>query len=175
MYFIAQKYCFFSGILQVSDVCKAEKKPNEYVIEINGTLPKSEIQTRGISPAIICAHNLPFEKRKVGAAFNDFTVLYTNPDKSFVSEFWTITVIKGKAMLKIISIKDAERLYDQLPKKIQNRNFLFSPEAYKRDVKSTADANRNLKEAEKERIKAAEKAAKGPLERLADLPDPRNL
>ncbi|MBN2325378.1 MAG: hypothetical protein JXQ30_16740, partial [Spirochaetes bacterium] len=133
MYTVVKQYCIFHGSCEVGDVVQVEK-PSEYMVKLDGRLPKCGIETRGIEPAQVCAYDLPFQKRKIGAAADTFIMLYRSCPKCAV-EFWSISVSKGmKATIKILDTKAAAKLFDELPVKALSRTFLFSPAAYRREV-----------------------------------------
>ena len=166
MYAIAKHNCFNSGIAEVGDIIKVEKL-NEYLLKIEGKPPKCGIETRGATPALVAAHDLPFPKCKPETSCNDFTVLYRSYEKLSVVSFWSIIVSRGKtATVKVLSIEAAAKLYDDLSQKLSDRNYLFNEVAYKRSVKQNDQVNADFQKSEKERMKAAEIAKMGPHERF---------
>ncbi|MBN2323137.1 MAG: hypothetical protein JXQ30_05325, partial [Spirochaetes bacterium] len=80
---IVKEYSIFHGPCEVGDVVQVEK-PSEYMIKLDGKLPKSFVETRGIEPAQVCAYDLPFQKRKIGAAADTFIMLYRSCPKCAV-------------------------------------------------------------------------------------------
>ena len=162
---LCKQNCFNGGIAEVGDIIKVENL-NEYLVKIEGKLPKCSIETRGPEPALVCAHNLPFPKCKHETAADDFEMLYRSHEKSPV-EFWSITVTEGtKAVLKVLSLEAAAKLFDKLPQKLTDRNYLFSFDVFKRQQEQLQKSNSDFKQSERERIEAAEMAAEGPRGRM---------
>ena len=160
---ICKQYCFFGGIAEVGDIVEANK-PSQYVIKLTGPLPKCNIETRGIDHSLVCGHNLEFPKCKPETACNDFEMLYRGSD-NLNPTFWSVTVTEGsKAVLKVLSLDVAQKLYDELPSKLSDRNYLFSPEAYKLSAEYLNQANASLKKAERERLGDVKPSRQGPSE-----------
>ena len=160
---LCKQNCFNGGIAEVGDVLEVVDL-NEYLVKIEGKLPKCSIETRGPEPALVYTHNLPFPKCKHETAADDFEMLYRSHEKSPV-EFWSITVTEGtKAVLKVLSLDVAQKLYDELPSKLSDRNYLFSPEAYKLSAEYLNQANASLKKAERERLGDVKPSRQGPSE-----------
>lgn len=160
MYAVIKKYCIYHGPCEVGDVVETEKC-SEYMVKIEGK-PKCNVETRGPEPAYICAHNLPFPKRKTGTSCDDFIVLYRSFYKLPVA-FWSITVSGGKtATLKVLNANAAATLFDKLPQKVVGRDFLFDPTAFQRQQKQDQQANADFKEAEKERLGDVSPPKRGP-------------
>lgn len=151
MYAIAKQYCIYHGVCLVGDVIQADKLPNEYFLKVEGKPPLSNVVTRGMRRAQVAAHDLPFDRRKVNSAIDDFTVLYFtgqegNVTKLGKTEFWSITVVGGKtATIKVLNVNAARKLHDKLPQKVMDRNYLFDSVAYRRQVKQINKSNSDLK------------------------------
>ena len=169
MFSIVKRYCISEGPCNIGDVL--EVKPNEHMVKVTAEKkPKTNLLTRGTNSARVAAHNLPFDRRMINAAADDFTFLYVSCEKC-PQEFWSITVMKGeKATLKLLTTDQAAKVFTGLPQKLYPSNFLFRPEMYERQVKAVRDANTTLKEAEKERLEQAEWEALGPLGRFGKSP-----
>ena len=165
MYAIAKHNCFNSGIAEVGD-CVEANKPSQYVIKLTGSLPKCNIETRGIDHSLVCAHSLPFPKQKPETSCDDFIMLYRGSD-NLNPAFWSVEVSKGeKAVLKTLSIEAAAKLYDELPQRLSDKNYLFAPGVFKRQQEQLQKSNSDFKESEKQRIKDAERAKEGPMTRM---------
>ena len=166
---IVKRYCICGGPCNIGDVL--ETTPTEYMVEITAKkTPRSNLLTRGANPARVVAHDLAFDRRKIGSAADDFKMLYASC-QGCPLEFWTITVTKGeKATLKLLAIDEAEKLFIELPQKLYSHTFLFDPERYKRQAAEDRAANMTLKAEERERREVEEWNALGPLGRFGKSP-----
>jgi len=164
-YSINQGPCFVGDVLQV--------KPTEYMVKIDAEkLPQSNVLTRGIAPARVAAHNLVFDRCVMGkiAFAGDFIMLYVSCERD-PREFWSVTVTKGKkALLKVLSIDKAKKLFNELPRKMLSKSYLFNPEAYKVDIANLNKLNSDAKKQRKREREIAEWNAMGPLERMDRIP-----
>lgn len=164
---ISKRYCISDGPCNIGDVIEVE--PNEHMVGVTAKKkPKTNLLTRGINPARVVAHNLPFDRRMIGKdAFADnFKMLYASGQDS-PTEFWSITVTKGeKAILKLLSADEAAKLFNELPRKLYPHTFLFNPERYKREIAAVRTANEDLKVAERERLEQEEWNSLSPYERM---------
>jgi len=171
MFSIVKKYCISEGPCNIGDVL--EVKPNEHMVKVTAEKkPETNLLTRGVDPARVAAHDLPFDRRMNGkyAFADDFQMLYASC-QGCPLEFWTIAVTKGeKAVLKLLSADEAEKLFNELPQKLYSHTFLFDPGRYERQLEADRTANAEMKEQEKERREQEEWEALGPLGRFDKSP-----
>ena len=166
---IVKRYCICGGPANVGEII--ETTPNEHMVEVTAKKkPETNFLTRGVSPARLVAHNLPFDHRIINAAAYYFKMLYASGQGGHI-EFWSIEVAEGKkATLKLLAIDEAAKVFNELSKKLYSHTFLFDPERYKRQVEIDRNANADLKEQEKQRIEQAARNVIGPFERMDSTP-----
>ena len=166
---IVKRYCICGGPCNLGDVL--ETTPNEHMIEVTvKKKPMANILTRGTGSARVVAHDLSLDRRKIGSAADDFKMLYASC-QGCPLEFWTIEVTKGeKAVLKLLTTDQAEKLFNELPQKLYSHTFLFDPERYKRQVEIDRNADAKMKGQERREIEQAEWNAMGPFERMDRTP-----
>jgi hypothetical protein len=183
LYFIAKRWCIFHDVCKVGDVVQVdqvEKYNKENFVEILGKVPSTILLTRGARPASVAAHNLQFVRVKPETSSDDFTMLYmsdfapqgSKKEKLDAPVFWSIKVTKGtKAVLDILDVKSAAKLYDSLPNKVANRNYIFDAAASKRDAIQQRKEQDAQKKREAEERRARELEEMGPLGRMSEKSD----
>lgn len=151
MYAIVKKYSIYHGPCEVGDVVEV-KEPNEHMVRIEASKwPEVNISTSGSNPALVCATDLPFPRRKPHTEAERFVVLYRSPRGS-IQEFWSVTVKKDRATLSVLNANQAKKLFDKLPQQLTFRNYLFDPVAYLRQQEQLQQANADFRQSEKERL-----------------------
>ena len=164
MFAVISQCCISNGVARALDIVSTDQ-PSHCVVPITAENWPRGIETRGANHALICAHDLPFDRRDVTLKAETFTALYRG------SEFFSISCSGEKAVLKILDIDQASKVYDGLPKKLFSSLSLFDPAAYKAGLERDRRNNEVQKEIERGKQKAIEESKKGPLDRFLEHPN----
>ena len=125
MFTVIKQYCISTGPAQVLDIISADN-PNEYMVPIAAEKLPGRVETRGVNPVLICAHNLPFDRGNRALLAERFTALYRADE-----QFFSISYGGKKAALNILSTGKAHGLYKKMSHKMLPETFLFNFESYK--------------------------------------------
>ena len=149
MYAIVKQHCISNGPAMYLDIVSTDEASWCLIPITAERFPIGNIETRGVNLTVLCAHNLPFNRRsadwKIKPAEN-FTALYMTNGR----ELFSIKYDGKKAVLTILDVDGAEKLYQELPQKLLPGNYIFDPATYKVQVKRDQENSDSRKAAEKE-------------------------
>lgn len=154
MYAVIKMPCISNGPARFLEIIKTDEA-SWCKVPITAEKWPGNIETRGPNPALLCAHNLPFDRRSVDWRIKPtggFSALYMNSGR----ELFSIVYNGKRALLKILDIDKAKNLYQELPQKLLPENYVFDPAAHQAEAKNINQANSDAKEREKERAEELE-------------------
>ena len=171
MYVVIKQYCISGGPCQVLDIISVDK-PNEYMIPITAGKWPGGIETKGIEPAQLTAYSLDFPIVDRNLRAKKFKALYQTHGK----EFYSIKYDGKKAVLNVLDMSKAQKLYRELPQKALPANLLFDYAAYQVEMENINRDNDSMKEMEKEAAKERKWIELGPTGRfLNPQKNPRDI
>ena len=158
MYAVVKRPCIHGEEAQYLEIIKAEES-SECIVSITvKKWPEGNIETRGVNPTLLCAHNLPFDRRTPDKGpVDNFTALYMTNRR----ELFSIKYDGKKALLEILNFDKAKKLYQGLSQKLLPDNYVFDPAAYQAEAKNINQANTDLRASEKRKAEELEEYKKG--------------
>jgi len=134
MYAVVKHHCVSNGPARVVEIITTDKA-SWCIIQITAEkFPEGDLETRGLRSTLVCAHDLPFDRKSVDwkiKPVESFTALYMTNGR----ELFSIKYDGKKAVLEILNFDKARKLYQELPQKLLPENYIFDPATFQRNAR----------------------------------------
>ena len=132
MYAVVKLPCIHGELAQYLEVITAEES-SECIVKVTAEeWPEGNIETRGVNLTLLCAHNLPFDRRTPDKGpVESFIALYMTVER----QLFSIEYDGKKAVLKVLDFDTAKKLYQELPQKLLPIDYLFNLETFQRNAR----------------------------------------